>query len=106
LYTGITTDPERRLAEHNAGSGAAYTRTRLPVVLVYWEAVSDRSSALRREHAIKGLSRAEKEALAALRRPGPDPAIHSSVGSGCRATPLGAGVRPGSIAGAKAGARR
>jgi putative endonuclease len=93
LYTGITTDPERRLAEHNAGSGAAYTRTRLPVVLVYWETASDRSSALRREHAIKGLSRAAKEALAALSRPG-------------RATPLGAGVRPGPIAGAKPGARR
>ena len=106
LYTGITTDPERRLAEHNAGSGAAYTRTRLPVVLVYWEAASDRSSALRREHAIKGLSRAGKEALAALRRPGPDPAIHSGVGSGCGATPLGAGVRPGSMAGAKPGAGR
>jgi putative endonuclease len=70
LYTGITTDPERRLAEHNAGSGAAYTRTRLPVVFVYWEAVSDRSSALRREHAIKELSRAGKEALAA-RDPSP-----------------------------------
>jgi predicted GIY-YIG superfamily endonuclease len=64
LYTGITTDPERRLAEHNAGSGAAYTRSRLPVVLVYREIVSDRSSALRREHAIKRLSRAAKEALA------------------------------------------
>jgi len=106
LYTGITTDPERRLAEHNAGSGAAYTRTRLPVVLVYWEAVSDRSSALRREHAIKGLSRAEKEALAALGCPGPDPAIRSSVGGGGRATSLDAGVLPGSIAGAKPGARR
>ena len=65
LYTGITTDPERRLAEHNDGSGAAYTRTRLPVVFVYWEVVSDRPSALRREHAIKRLSRTAKEALAA-----------------------------------------
>ena len=65
LYTGITTDPERRLAEHNSGSGAAYTRTRGPVSLVYWEVVSDRSSALRREHAIKRLSRSQKEALAA-----------------------------------------
>jgi putative endonuclease len=64
LYTGITTDPERRLAEHNAGHGAAYTRARLPVTLVYWEVVIDRSTALRREHAIKRLSRAAKEALA------------------------------------------
>jgi len=65
LYTGITTDPERRLAEHNAGAGAAYTRSRLPVALVYCEVVVDRSSALQREHAIKQLSRAAKEALAA-----------------------------------------
>jgi len=65
LYTGITTNPERRLAEHNAGAGAAYTRSRLPVALVYWEVMVDRSSALRREHAIKQLSRAAKEALAA-----------------------------------------
>jgi putative endonuclease len=64
LYTGITTDPDRRLAQHNAGQGAAYTRARLPVTLVYWEVVVDRSSALRREHAIKRLSRAAKEALA------------------------------------------
>jgi putative endonuclease len=65
LYTGITTDPVRRLAEHNAGSGAAYTRARLPIVLVWLEVVSDRSTALRREHAIKRLNRAAKEALAA-----------------------------------------
>lgn len=64
LYTGVTTDPERRITEHNAGAGAAYTRTRLPVVLVYLERVSDRSCALRREHAIKRLTRAQKEALA------------------------------------------
>jgi putative endonuclease len=106
LYTGITTDPERRLAEHNAGSGAAYTRTRLPVVLVYWEAVSNRSSALRREHAITGLSRAGKEALAALCGPGSDPALHSGVRGGSRTTPLGASVHAGSIAGAKPGTRR
>lgn len=65
LYTGITTDPPRRLAEHNAGTGAAYTRTRRPVALVYCEIVTDRSSALRREHAIRRLSRAAKEALSA-----------------------------------------
>jgi putative endonuclease len=65
LYTGVTTDPERRLSEHNSGSGSAYTRARLPIVMVYLEVVPDRSSALRREHAIKRLPRAAKEALAA-----------------------------------------
>jgi predicted GIY-YIG superfamily endonuclease len=91
LYTGITTDPERRLAEHNAGSGAAYTRSRLPVVFVYWETVADRSSALRREHAIKRLGRAAKESLVsgrknvagwALRCSGAHPAVHSGVSDG------------------------
>lgn len=64
LYTGITTNPDRRLAEHNSGSGGAYTRSRLPLAMVYTEVVADRSSALRRELAIKRLSREEKEALA------------------------------------------
>lgn len=68
LYTGVTTDAVRRVAEHNAGTGAAYTRSRLPVVLVYAEAAPDRAAALRREHAIKRLSRAEKEALATMWR--------------------------------------
>jgi putative endonuclease len=65
LYTGVTTDPVRRLAEHNAGCGGAYTRSRVPVTLVYWEQASDRSLALRRERAIKRLTRAEKESLVA-----------------------------------------
>jgi putative endonuclease len=65
LYTGVTTDLERRLAEHNTGSGGAYTRSRVPVVMVYQEAAGDRSLAQRRECAIKRLSRAEKEALVA-----------------------------------------
>ena len=65
LYTGVTTDPGRRLAQHNAGRGAAYTRSRLPVTLVYLEMVPDRAGALRREHAIRRLSRAQKEALVA-----------------------------------------
>ena len=64
LYTGVTTNPARRIAEHNAARGAAYTRSRLPVTLVYCEEAVDRSSALRREYAIRRLTRQEKEALA------------------------------------------
>jgi putative endonuclease len=67
LYTGITTDPERRLKQHNQGLGAAYTRSRLPVTLVYREPAGSRSQALRREHAIRSLPRAAKEALATSR---------------------------------------
>jgi putative endonuclease len=65
LYTGVTTDPERRLAEHNAGCGGAYTRSRVPIVIVYRESAEDRSGAQRRERAIKRLTRAQKEALLA-----------------------------------------
>ncbi len=61
LYTGITTDPERRLAEHNSDRGAArYTRARRPVQMIYTEPAKDRAAASRREAAIKRLSRAEK----------------------------------------------
>jgi putative endonuclease len=63
LYTGITTDLKRRLAEHNSGCGGSYTRCRIPIVMVYWESAKDRSGALRREGAIKGLSHAGKEKL-------------------------------------------
>ena len=49
LYTGFTNDLARRLAAHNAGRGAKYTRGRRPVELVYWESFSNKSSALRRE---------------------------------------------------------
>lgn len=63
LYTGFTDDPERRLAVHNAGKGAKYTRSRLPVTLVYREICADKSEALRREYAIKRLKKAQKEAL-------------------------------------------
>ena len=64
-YTGITTDPERRLAEHNRGVAAKYTRppSRRPVEMVYWEDAEERAAASRREYAIKQLSRAEKERL-------------------------------------------
>lgn len=65
LYTGIARDVDRRIAEHNAGKGAAanYTRARRPVVLVYCEPAENRSDASRREYRIKQLSRAEKLAL-------------------------------------------
>lgn len=63
LYTGITTDPERRLAEHNAGTGARYTAPRRPVEMVHVEDADDRAAAARREHAIKQLTRAEKLTL-------------------------------------------
>ncbi len=67
LYTGVTTDPDRRLAQHNAGCGGAYTRSRVPVTLVYCERGLDHSGALRRERAIKQLTRAQKEKLVAGR---------------------------------------
>lgn len=60
LYTGITTDLERRLSEHNSGTGAKYTRGRGPVTPVWWEKAPDKSAALRRELEIKALPRAEK----------------------------------------------
>ena len=63
LYTGITTDPARRESAHNAGRGASYTRARRPVRLVHLESAADRGAALRRELAIKRLSRPEKERL-------------------------------------------
>ena len=63
LYTGITTDVERRVAQHNAGEGARYTRGRGPVALVYREVVKDRTEALKREHAIKKMPIGKKRAL-------------------------------------------
>lgn len=63
LYTGVTTDVAARVATHSAGEGARYTRSRLPVTLVYSENVTDRSSALRREAAIKRMSAANKRLL-------------------------------------------
>ena len=65
LYTGFTNDLARRLAAHNAGKGAKYTRSRLPVELIYQEPAADRSAALRREAALKKLPKAGKEALCA-----------------------------------------
>ena len=63
FYTGITTDVQKRLAAHNAGKGAKYTRGRGPLELVYSEDCGDHSAALKRELEIKALSREEKMKL-------------------------------------------
>jgi len=63
LYTGITNDLLRRVEQHNSGKASRYTRSRLPVVLVYQELQASRSLALKRELAIKALSRQEKESM-------------------------------------------
>lgn len=63
IYSGYTTDPCRRAAVHNRGKGAKYTRSRLPVMLVYQENFATKSEALKREAAFKKLSHAEKIAL-------------------------------------------
>ncbi len=62
-YTGYTTDVEKRVQRHNEGKGAKYTKSRRPVQLVYQEKYMDKSCALKREYAIKQLSRQEKEQL-------------------------------------------
>ncbi|MDW7672324.1 MAG: GIY-YIG nuclease family protein [Bacillota bacterium] len=64
-YTGWATDVNKRLASHNQGTASRYTRSRLPVTLVYVEEVLDKSDALKREYQIRHLNRKEKEALAA-----------------------------------------
>jgi len=63
LYTGYTTDPARRVREHNDGEGAKYTRGRTPVELVHLETFETKSAAMSREYAIKQLARNEKEQL-------------------------------------------
>lgn len=65
FYTGWTVDPEKRVAMHNRGRGAKYTQTRRPVKLVYVEEVPDKRSALKRERAIKKMTRAQKRKLMA-----------------------------------------
>ena len=65
LYTGCTTDLERRLREHNSGTGSKFTRSRLPVTVVYKEEVEGRSEALRRERAIKSMKASAKRLLVA-----------------------------------------
>lgn len=71
LYTGYTTDLDRRLEEHNAANGAKYTRGRTPVTLVYSESHPTRSSALSREHEIKQLARHQKNRLVQTTDPDP-----------------------------------
>lgn len=63
LYTGITNNLEKRLAAHNSGTASKYTRSRLPVRLVYAESHTDRAAASRREAAVKKLGRTAKLAL-------------------------------------------
>jgi putative endonuclease len=60
LYTGMASDVDRRIGEHNAGTGAKYTRSRRPVEAVYREECLDKSTALKREAAIKRMTRAQK----------------------------------------------
>lgn len=63
LYTGYTTDVDRRVAEHNDGTGAKYTRSRRPVELIHVERYGSKSTAMSREYEIKQLSRRQKERL-------------------------------------------
>jgi putative endonuclease len=60
LYTGCTTDLERRVREHNSGIASRFTRSRLPVTLIYKEDLGSKSEALRRELAVKAMKRREK----------------------------------------------
>lgn len=66
LYTGWTNNLEKRIAAHNNGKGAKYTRVRLPVKLVYYEEYEDKIEAMKREYEIKQLSRKEKVKLIKL----------------------------------------
>ena len=62
-YTGWTTNLDKRIQAHNAGTGAKYTKARRPVILEYYEEYDDKSTALKREYAIKQLSHHQKELL-------------------------------------------
>lgn len=63
FYTGWTNNLEKRIKSHNAGTGAKYTRSRLPVTLIYYESFATKQEAMQREYAIKQLTRRQKEAL-------------------------------------------
>lgn len=73
LYTGITNGLEKRLAAHNVGEGAKYTRGRSPVKLAYCESCADKSAALKREMEIKSLPRTKKLALVEASQKHPSP---------------------------------
>jgi putative endonuclease len=76
IYTGITKDLPRRLAQHRAGRGSAYTRSHLPLRVVFTESRRTRGAALRREAALKALTRGQKLALiSALTSPRPSRAL-------------------------------
>ena len=62
-YTGWTNNLDKRLQDHNAGKGAKYTKARRPVLLAYYETFETKEEAMRREYAIKQMTRAEKEKL-------------------------------------------
>jgi len=70
-YTGWSVDPDRREKQHNSGRGAKYTRLRRPVHLVYVEEVNDRSTAMKRENAIKRLNHARKARLIMISKGSP-----------------------------------
>lgn len=62
-YTGWTNNLEKRIKDHNAGKGAKYTKPRRPVALIYYETFETKEDAMRREYAIKQMTRGEKEKL-------------------------------------------
>lgn len=69
LYTGWTNHLEKRLKDHNAGKGAKYTKSRLPVEIIYYETFSSKEEAMRREYFIKKLTRKEKLKLITSHQP-------------------------------------
>ena len=101
LYTGVAKDVEARIAVHNAGRGAKYTRSRLPVKVVYRESVGDRGVALRREHEIKRMTRPAKRALCSAHRAPAGRAVSNGRDSARARTPAPRRPRRGRGAGRK-----
>jgi putative endonuclease len=85
LYCGWSTDPERRLRQHQAGTASRYTRTRRPVELVYTREFATRSEAMREELRIKGLPARDKRRLW-LGAPAPAAAAPANVSESCRSS--------------------